>query len=272
MEGLRFWKTAFSAMTHPAANITSSPQEAEPSERTGGQAELSPSRRHKKIILLPCRIPPSWEHVQLWLKARRQYESLQKEMGRTGTDVTEGDPEGPEQSAPSCCPAVNVEHRGNISSVRTQSRKKLNLSLVLSPLMKTVSQSKPTDLSPLSDQTLVGLEHKEKADDAKMSSPESPELPPWQQSHQPSSSEPDRVSRNRPGDSPPEPGSPRLSGSQERVRTDLSPSLFHSGVGDECGTSPQLLHSTPYVRKRRRSKELEPVCSTPISDGKIYSA
>ncbi|XP_013886129.1 DNA polymerase zeta catalytic subunit [Austrofundulus limnaeus] len=129
--------------------------------------------------------------------------------------------------------------------------------------MKTTSQCEPTHLRPPADHTHVGLEHKDEEDDGKMSSPESPELPPWQQPPQPSSSEPDCVSRS----SPAEPGSPRLSDSQERVRTDHSPSLFHTGVGDECGTSPQLLHSTPYMRKRRRSEEeLEPVCSTPISD------
>uniref|UniRef100_A0A3Q3BAC6 REV3 like, DNA directed polymerase zeta catalytic subunit n=1 Tax=Kryptolebias marmoratus TaxID=37003 RepID=A0A3Q3BAC6_KRYMA len=272
LEGLHFWKTAFSAMTHPATNITSSSQGAETSETNEEQTELSPSSRDKKIILLPCKTPPSCEHVQLWLEARKQYESLQKGKGRAGIDIKVGNPEGAEQPVTSCCPAVNVERCGNLSSIRSQNRKKLNLSLVISPLMKAGSQSTSTDLSPLSDKTVVDHEQEEKdeGDDAKTSSPDSPELPPWQQSHQLSSSELDCPSQNKPSESPPEPLYPKLSNSQERVRGNHSPSSFHGSVRDSGGSSPLLLHSTPLLRKRRRSKEdLEPVCSTPISEDNV---
>ncbi|TKS75802.1 DNA polymerase zeta catalytic subunit [Collichthys lucidus] len=87
LEGLRFWKTAFSAMTHPATTITSfsHAQGAEPSEASNEQSEpdLS-SASGKKVILLPCKNPPSRERVQLWLEARKQYKSLQNGRREAG--------------------------------------------------------------------------------------------------------------------------------------------------------------------------------------------
>lgn len=281
LEGLHFWKTAFSAMTHPATTITSSSQAqgAEAPEASKEQAELDPSSASdKKVVLVPCKNPPSRERVQLWLEARKQYESLQK--GRrdpgllkkgVGLDV-EGNPERSEQPAASSCPAVKVELCERLSSIRTQRRKKRNLSLIISPMKNTGSQSKSTEVSPVSDEGGVDIEHEGEEkddDDDKATFPESPELPSWQQSCQPSPSGPDRLSRNRQSENSPEPLSPRLSNSLERLGENFSPSLLRVSSREEGRTSPHLLHSTPFLRRRRRSKEdLEPVCSTPISEGK----
>ncbi|XP_033505189.2 DNA polymerase zeta catalytic subunit isoform X2 [Epinephelus lanceolatus] len=276
LEGLHFWKTAFSAMTHPANTITSSSQAqgAEASEASKEQAKLDPSSASdKKVILLPCKNPPSRERVQLWLEARKQYESLQKGLlkkGRPGQDV-EGDSERTEPSAASSCPAVKFELCERLSSVRTQRRKKCNLSLIIPPLKNTASQCKSTEVSPVSDEGGVDFEQeggeKHDDDDDKATSPESPELPPWQQSCQPSPSGPDRLSENRQIENSPEPLSPRLSNSLERLGQNLSPLHLDVGNREEGRTSPKLLHSTPFLRRRRRSKEdVEPVCSTPISE------
>lgn len=285
MEGLHFWKTAFSAMTHPATTITSSCHAlgAEASEASKEQAELDQSSASdKKVILLPCKNPPSRERVQLWLEARKQYETLQK--GRRDTELlkkgvgldVEGNPERGEQPAASSCPAVKVELCERLSSIRTQRRKKRNLSLIISPMKNTGSQCKSTEVSPVSDVAGVDSEQEGREkdddddhDDDKATSPESPELPPWQQSCQPSPSEPDRLSENRQSENSPEPLSPRLSNSLERLGENPSPSLLHVSNREEGRTSPHLLHSTPFLRRRRRSKEdLEPLCSTPISQGK----
>ncbi len=281
MEGLHFWKTAFSAMTHPATTITSSSQAqgAVALVASKEQAELSPSSASdKKVILLPCKNPPSRERVQLWLEARKQYESLQKGRRDTGLlkkgvglDV-EGDTERSEQPAASSCPAVKVELCERLSSIRNQRRKKRNLSLIISPMKNTGSQYKSTEASPVSDEGGVDIEHegeeKDDDDDDKATFPESPELPPWQQSCQPSPSGPDRLSRNRQSENSPESQSPRLSNSPERLGDNLSPTPLHVSNREEGRTSPHL-HSTPFLRRRRRSKEdLEPVCSTPISEGK----
>ncbi|XP_074472184.1 DNA polymerase zeta catalytic subunit isoform X2 [Sebastes fasciatus] len=267
LDGLHFWKTAFSAMTHPAISIYSSSlaQGAPASEANKEQAELDPSSAgDKKVVLLPCKNPPSRERVQLWLEARKQYESLQKGLlkkGRVGLDA-EGNPEQP---AGSSCPAVKVELSEKLSSIRTQRRKKWNLSLIIPPVKNTGSHCKPTELSPVSDEDRVDIEQQGgESHDDKSTSPESPELPPWQQSCQPS---PVGLSQNRQSENPPEPLSPRLSNSPERLGERLSPSPLHVSNREEGRTSPHLLHSTPFLRRRRRSKEdLEPVCSTPISE------
>uniref|UniRef100_A0A8D3CLW0 DNA polymerase zeta catalytic subunit n=1 Tax=Scophthalmus maximus TaxID=52904 RepID=A0A8D3CLW0_SCOMX len=284
LEGLHFWKMAFSAMTHPATTITSSSQAqgAKPSEAGKDQARSDPtSASDKKVILLPCKNPPNRERVHLWLEARKQYECLQKwrrEAGllksrRAGLDVEEENQEKSGQPSASVCPEVKVELCGNLSSIRTQRRKKLSLSLIISPMKNTGSQSKFSEVSPVSDEGAVDfeLEEREKADDDdnnKITSPESPELPPWQQSCQPSTSGPDQLSEKRESENSPEPMSPRQSNSLERLGENQSPSPLHVCNRGESRTSPHL-HSTPFLRRRQRSKEdLEPVCSTPISEGK----
>lgn len=271
LEGLHFWKTAFSAMTHPVATIPSS-QGTEASEAKEKKAELSASSvSDKKVIVLPCRNPPSRERVQLWLEARKQYDTLQREQ-REKAEVEQDNPERTELPEVSTCPSVNFQHHGNVSKTETRRRKKLNLSLALSPLVNTGPQSKTTEESPVSDESTVSPEEEEEEDSSKTTSPESPELPPWQESHQLSPSGIGLLSSRKPCVISPEPLSPRFSDSQERLLEDKSLSPFHGMDRDGGSSSPHLLHSTPYVRKRRRSTEdLDPVCSTPITDSKSPS-
>jgi len=277
LDGLHFWKTAFAAMTHPAITITSSPQAwgAQASEQSKDHTELNPtSASDKKVILLPCKNPPSRERVQLWLEARKQYESLQKGLlkkERVGLHV-EGNPERTEQPAAAGCPAVKVELCERLSGIRLQRRKKCNLSLIITPTKNTGSHCESAAVSPVSDEGCVDIEQQRKENDDRddqTPSPESPGLPPWQQSCQTSPLGPDRLGESRQSKNSPELLSPGPSNSQERVWQNPSPSLLHLSPSEEGRTSPHLLHSTPFLRRRRRSKEdLEPVCSTPISEGR----
>ncbi|XP_069370752.1 DNA polymerase zeta catalytic subunit isoform X2 [Paralichthys olivaceus] len=287
LEGLHFWKTAFSVMTHPPTTITSSSQAqgAEPSVASKHQTESDPSSASdKKVILLPCKNPPNREHVRQWLEAKKQYECLQKwrrdtgllNNNKAGMDVEEEKTEKFGQPSASCCSAVTFELSGNLSSIRSQRRKKRSLSLIISPMKNTGSLSKSSEESPVSDEGAVDLEREEEQekdnddddddDDNKTISPESPELPPWQQSCQPSPSGPEQLSEKRESENSPEPLSPRLSNSLERLGESYSLSPLHLSNRDEGRTSPHLLHSTPFLRRRqRREEKLEPVCSTPIS-------
>ncbi|XP_032441986.1 DNA polymerase zeta catalytic subunit [Xiphophorus hellerii] len=268
LEGLHFWKTAFCVMTHPATTITSS-QGAEveqaKEEKTG---LLASSASDKKVVLLPCRNPPSHERVQLWLEARKQYDSLQKERRepgkkREGADVEQENPDRTNLPNVSRCISVNIEHYGNTSSVRTRRRKKLSLSLALSPLVDTGPRSNTTTLSPVSDESTVSPQPEKQEDASNTVSPESPELPPWQEPHQLSPSAPERLGSKNSPESP----SSRLPDSQERFGADQSPFPFHGADGNGGSSNPHRLHTTPFLRKRRRSTEdLDPVCSTPISD------
>lgn len=283
LEGLRFWKTAFSAMTRPTINITLSSQArgVEVSEPCKEQVESdSFSASDKKVILLPCKIPPSRDCVQLWLQARKQYENLQKwgkdnellKKGGDEFDVEEGIPQRSEQPPPSGCPAVKVQLcKKSLNSTWTQRRTKRNLSLIISPMKNTGSQCKSTEASPIPDEVVVDLDQgdEEKVDDNKTISPESPELPTWQQSSQPSPSDPHQLNENRLIENSPGTLSPRFSDSLERQAENHSPSPLHVSNREEGMTSPHILHSTPVFRRQRRRKDdLEPVCSTPICDGK----
>uniref|UniRef100_A0A3Q2DKD5 DNA polymerase zeta catalytic subunit n=1 Tax=Cyprinodon variegatus TaxID=28743 RepID=A0A3Q2DKD5_CYPVA len=265
LEGLLFWKTAFSVMTHPAATIATSSQEAETKEEKTELPESSAS--DKKVVLLPCRNPPSRERVQLWLEARKQYESLQRGRRETGkergeAEVEQDSPERTELPAASRSPSVTVQQCGNVSSTRAQRRKKLNLSFLLSPLADGARSSAE---SPGSDESGASPEPEDKDEDeddaSKITSPESPELPPWQESHQLS---PERLINRKPCENSPEPLSPM----QQEPGEGRSPSPFLSNDRDG-DSSPLPLHSTPFMRKRRRStEEHDPVCSTPMSDSK----
>lgn len=272
LEGLHLWKTAFCVMTHPATTITSS-QGAEveqtKEEKTG---LLASSASDKKVVLLPCRNPPSHERVQLWLEARKQYDSLQKERRepgkkREGADVEQENPDRTNLPDVSRCISVNVEHYGNTSSVRTRRRKKLSLSLALSPLVDTGPRSNTTTLSLVSDESTVSPQPEKQEDASNTVSPESPELPPWQEPHQLSPLVPERLGSKNSPESP----SPRLPDSQERFGADQSPFPFHGADGNGGSSNPHRLHTTPFLRKRRRSTEdLDPVCSTPISYSKFH--
>uniref|UniRef100_UPI003AAE4BD6 DNA polymerase zeta catalytic subunit n=1 Tax=Centroberyx gerrardi TaxID=166262 RepID=UPI003AAE4BD6 len=272
LEGLLFWKTAFSAMTRSSSTVTSS-SHAQEAEASREQAECVSSASDQKVILLPCKNPPSRERVQLWLEARKQYENLQRGRRETGLLkservglVVDEHPDRTEQPAASSCPAVRVEQCEMLSNIRTLRSRKRNLSLIISPPENAGSQPSPTGVSPVSDVGILDPEEEEgKGGDGKTSSLESPELPSLQQSSQPSPSEPDRLEEERQGGSSPEPLSPGLCTSPERIGENLL--LTPTSTEEEERTSPYLLHSTPFLRRRQGSKgDLEPVCSTPISE------
>ncbi|KAK2856635.1 hypothetical protein Q5P01_005370 [Channa striata] len=145
------------------------------------------------------------------------------------------------------------------TSSRTHLRTRRNLSLTISPMKKSDFHCKSTELSPISDETAVVFEQdeEEKADINKTTfPPESPELPTWQQSCQPSPSDSNLLSETSLC-----PLSPRLSDSLERLGENQSPSPLHFSNREEGRTSPHLLHSTPFLRRRQRGNEDgKPVC------------
>lgn len=273
LEGLHFWKTVFSAMTHPATTVTSSSQahRAEVSEASREENKLDPSSAsRKKLILVPCKNPPTRERVQLWREARKQYESLQTGRRDTGL-LMEANPMMNEQPAASSCPAVKIELCESTSSIRSQRRKKRKMSFVMSPVKNTGSPCKSTVVSPASEEGNVAIKQeggdKSDGDDDSATPRESPELPSWQRSCPHSPSGTDLLSENRNSKICEEPLSPRLSDSLEKLEESLSPSCVSKTA--EGQTSPLPTQSTPFLRRRWRGEEdLEPLCSTPVSEGK----
>ncbi|KAM9840374.1 DNA polymerase zeta catalytic subunit [Aulostomus maculatus] len=263
LEGLHFWKTAFSAMTHPVTTFNSSlkAQEAGVIEASKDQAVTDPcSASEKKVILLPCKCPPSRERVQLWLEARKQYEILQK--GRRDTQLLKRsvglDDSSERIESAGSSPVDKVDR---LLSTRAHRRKKHSLSLIISPMKNAGSPCKSTELSPISDEGAgrCGKDLGKNIDEDKTSSPDSPELPVWQQSSRHGTSALDGL-KDQQSENSPEPLSPRLSNLSEGLADNLSDR-------EEGENSPQFLHCTPFLRRRLRIKEdREPVCSTPICE------
>ncbi|KAM9778498.1 DNA polymerase zeta catalytic subunit isoform 2-T2 [Syngnathus typhle] len=245
LEGLHFWKTAFSAMTHyTAAPMPSEPaQGAQPGK---GQAVTDPPGMtgEKQVVLVPCKMPPSRERVQLWLEARKQYETLQK--GIRHAELLKK-----ESAAPGCSTSnINLCGKPRLSTPR---RRKGNLSLILPP---TKNPSDSREMSPISDEGCIHLEEDdERAEDDEASSPDTFELPSWQEPR--NSLATDEFNQKRQSEISPEALSPGFS--LERV------SGNHS-VANKEEMSNHDLQSTPFLKKHLKSSEhLEPVCSTPIS-------
>lgn len=183
MEGLHFWRTAFSAMNLTCATV-------------GPKAErlTHPSDNDKQVTLLPCKSPPSRQRVQLWLEAFRRH----KEKEKCSSNVHE--------TAQLCVQLIP----------NTQSKKQS--SSPISPL----KNSQFTEVCPVSGEE----------DMKEVSSPDSLELPPWQESHQSSPRQ----------QSPP-----------------------HSGHTLE-DSSPGQASAVPQSQDSPISMKIHPVCSTPISE------
>lgn len=242
LEGLHFWKTVFSAMTHPGTTATSpfQVQLAGNSEATRKMA----STGDKKVVLLPCRNPPSRKHLELWLEAQKHYERLhnvrQEKIGlRLNGEVN---PEGRQLKKVSC---------EGLSNIKGQ--KKRNMSLVIAPMRNTIFPCKSTEVSPISDGGSVDVKRPSEKDYDDLAVPlESLELPSWLQQK--------IITENRPV-------SPRCCLLKKRKKN-IHPLCVSNKEENE--TSPLLINSTPISKEKqqRNREEMQPLCSTPISEGK----
>ncbi|XP_055088091.1 DNA polymerase zeta catalytic subunit isoform X2 [Periophthalmus magnuspinnatus] len=183
VDGLQFWKTAFSAMNLPCATVDLKARR--PTQSSDGD---------KQVMLLPCKMPPSRHCVQLWLEAHRRGGQLEKEKRASE-----------EQEAPQLCiQPISGTHCG-----------KSYTSTPISPL----KNSEFADLGLVSDE------------EDKVLSPDSPDVPPWQQPNQSSQQ------------------SPQSSG--------------HPLNGT---ISPGHVSATPHSQDSPLAIKAPPVCSTPISE------
>ena len=224
LEGLSFWKTAFSAMTRTPSTLH--PQG--PSVAPGPWSEPAGDR---KTVLMPCRTPPSLDSVRLWLEARRQYQRLQGARG-------EGASEGPPAGAP-------------------RSRRSPLKLLVRSPAPPSQVGAQTQDHARVEDPALQGG-----GGGGTQGSPESPDLPPWQDPSQtPGAHQEQQEEEEEEGEE---------EGEEEQWEgcgVPLSPSPFPSRRQESGRSSPRALHSTPLLRRRGRRRREELVCSTPLADG-----
>ena len=290
LEGLQFWKAAFVAMTKPGSSSTHGP---DTSEATEDHKERSPSTGDQKVILLPCRSAPSRERVQIWLQARKQFEQLQRQ--RRATVAQEMTELTRERNQPlvvgvlSC--GANPEKDQNrierTSSLRVIRKRGLNLSIRKSQPDLVVSGSSPKDMKSERDSGSKDgyyYDDDDKDGDCDSSeqsiSPDSPVLPPWQRTILPSSTPRDYDTEQRKITrvlSSPSPGGfhdeDATSPENRPQKEFLSPSPLPIKPMDEDFPSPYVLHSTPVVSRRRRSRAESLSTSTsslPMTEGRLY--
>ncbi|XP_030201116.1 DNA polymerase zeta catalytic subunit [Gadus morhua] len=227
-EGLAFWKTAFSAMTR----TPSAPHPQAPPAPPGPWPEAAGDR---KTVLLPCRTAPSLASVRLWLEARRQYQRLQ---GARGGEASERAPTGAPRSR------------------RTP------------PKLLVRGPAPPSPGAPQTQDPAQGEGPAQEGGGGPQGSPESPDLPPWQDPCQPPAAPQEEEGEEEEEEEEWEDGS-RLSVSPEGCSAPLSPSPVPRGRQEAGRTPPPSLHSTPVVRRRGGRRRGELVCSTPLADEEL---
>ncbi|KAL6485419.1 hypothetical protein MHYP_G00048110 [Metynnis hypsauchen] len=280
-EGLQFWKTAFSAMTCPGSLHY---RGADSSKFTKDQKDHSPSpTSDPKVILLPCKSAPSRERVQLWLHAKRQYECLQREM-KIGSNnmklvmsdqskAQQADSKSPQQEElerSRISPLSEGEREGSerVSALRTLRRKGLNLSFHISPVESATSDNSPKDMNCIKDAANKGQEEGDGDSFKQTPSPDSPDLPPWQQTTDQSFGPDDDDRQELAAGAE----SPRLAGSINpscqspdsiKPKQFLSPSPFPMKAQGGDSLSPCILHSTPVISRRKSRGDPEVDYSPP---------
>uniref|UniRef100_A0A3P8WNJ4 DNA polymerase zeta catalytic subunit n=1 Tax=Cynoglossus semilaevis TaxID=244447 RepID=A0A3P8WNJ4_CYNSE len=232
-EGLLFWKTAFSAMTHPATVTSPSRTKGvEDSKPIKDQAEAkSTSTKDSKIILLPCKNPPNQDVVRLWLEAKKQYECLRKmrkdrelpENTRAASDDEEKTANRTSTPTASPCSAVKVELSGNVSATRVQRQGNRRNSLFTSSARNAGFQSVASQPCQGLDKSDVDCKHEKQEEEEDEDDDEIPDLPPWQESRQQSPSSPHSQSENKQSENSLELLSPNPCSSFDRLGNYFSP-------------------------------------------------
>ncbi|KAJ8270777.1 hypothetical protein GJAV_G00119170 [Gymnothorax javanicus] len=267
LEGLQFWKTAFSAMTRSGSPGAPGAAFIESKEVQPDLSPASATANDQKVVLLPCKSAPSRERVQLWLLAKREFEHPQREQADAGAavrvlnDLNGQDDAGEkdksqmpcDQLEKTCIQACKEERQDSFLMERAKHRS-----------CQDGARTQVADNS-------MREEGEEEDYFGKSNSPDSPDLPPWQQSAWPS---PSGIEAEMKG-SASELVSPKLaspscqsSASPERKQGKefLSPSPFSITTQKEEKSYPFLLHSTPVNRRQKSKADPELNCSPPMTE------
>ncbi|XP_045721283.1 DNA polymerase zeta catalytic subunit isoform X1 [Mirounga angustirostris] len=189
LEGLRLWKTAFSAMTQ-------NPRPGSPLRN--GQAVVNKGSSNsykmvedKKIVIMPCKCAPSRQLVQAWLQAKEEYERSKK--------LSKTEPTGVVKSAENFSSSVNPDDKPvvppkmstapHILPTTAHTKEDVDNSQIAlrapnTERSRTISESQALPLVASTN------DHEKGEDDdddyyVSYSSPDSPVIPPWQQATSP---------------------------------------------------------------------------------------
>lgn len=273
-EGLQFWKTVFSAMTHPGHSPS---RGSDSSNLTKDQKkQSSPSPSGQKVILLPCKSAPSWERVQLWLQARRQFECLQRDRKRrigaqNVMSIQDKNKSPPHEELESFLPLSQRQDEASekVSASQTLRKNTLTLPLSMSPVEAGTSNS-PNEIKYSMEPEIRVQEERDENSFKHTPSPDPSCLPPWQQPSNSIDLDKKKLELGVGLTSPKLASSiDPLSPESIKPKQFLSPSPFPIKDQDGERLSPSLLHSTPILSKRRSRGVRELDCS-PGSEGRHF--
>uniref|UniRef100_A0A8C6CZZ8 DNA polymerase zeta catalytic subunit n=2 Tax=Moschus moschiferus TaxID=68415 RepID=A0A8C6CZZ8_MOSMO len=264
LEGLRLWKTAFSAMTQNPR--PGSPPRSGQAVVNKGSSNNCKMAEDKKIVIMPCKCAPSRQLVQAWLQAKEEYERSKK--------LSKTEPTGVVKSAEDFSPSVNPDDRPvappkmdttpHIFPTTAHTKEDVDNSQIAlqaptTECHQTASESQTLPLVASADDA-----EKDQDDDddyyISYSSPDSPAITPWQQATSPNS-------KTLNGDD--RPSSPVDDLHSLTIENLLKP--IKDGVQKSPCAEPQEPLVISPINVRTRTEICESLClhSTPIMQRKL---
>uniref|UniRef100_A0A8C3M260 DNA polymerase zeta catalytic subunit n=1 Tax=Chrysolophus pictus TaxID=9089 RepID=A0A8C3M260_CHRPC len=263
LEGLRLWKTAFSAMTEgPRPGSPPRYGHFAANKREGNSHKTS---KDKKIVIMPCKCAPSQQQVQIWLHAKEEYEHFKK--------LPKNHPAELEKAAENFSSTVLS---GEKSIDVAKAAKDLNLSTSIN-IKSDIDSNEITSESKTLTASALECDKEEEEEDyyVSYSSPDSPVLPPWQQVASPDPKQSNledaewksqdvilsSVEENKVA---PVGSSQNSPSTQEDVKIafDTSPLLLSVNPGN---SESICLHSTPITQRKSHDGIHEVLGFTPLS-------
>ncbi|KAI4582313.1 hypothetical protein MJG53_008864 [Ovis ammon polii x Ovis aries] len=264
LEGLRLWKTAFSAMTQNPR--PGSPPRNGQAVVNKGSSNNRKMAEDKKIVIMPCKCAPSRQLVQAWLQAKEEYERSKK--------LSKMEPTGVVKSAEDFSSSVNPDDRPvappkmdttpHILPTIAHTKEDVDNSQIALQAPTTECHQTASESQTLPLVASAGDAEKDQDDDddcfISYSSPDSPAIPPWQQA-----TSPDSKTLN--GDD--RPSSPVEDLHSLTIENLLKP--IKDGVQKSPCAEPQepLVISPINVRTRTEIRESLCLHSTPIIQRKL---
>nr|XP_045011163.1 DNA polymerase zeta catalytic subunit isoform X2 [Jaculus jaculus] len=260
LEGLRLWKTAFSAMTQ-------NPRPGSPLRHNQAVVSKGLDNNHKlvkdkKIIIMPCKYAPSRQLVQTWLQAKEEYERSKK--------LPKTEPSGMVKFSEHPSPLVNPDDKPVVSlpadgsphllPILTHTKEDVGNSHIALQASTTGCSQTVSASQMLLPVASAAAPEKDQDDDnyyVSYSSPDSPGIPPWQQAPSPDSK---ALSGD---DSPSSPVEGLCSPAVENFLKPQKDDVEKSPCSEAIVISP--------VNARARPGKCEPPClhSTPITQRKL---
>ncbi|XP_045400148.1 DNA polymerase zeta catalytic subunit isoform X3 [Lemur catta] len=265
LEGLRLWKTAFSAMTQ-------NPRPGSPLRNGQGIVNKGSSDSHKmvedkKIVIMPCKCAPSRQLVQVWLQAKEEYERSKKlpKIEPTGVKSAENFSSSVNLDDKSVMPP-NVDVSPHILPTTAHTEEDVDTSQIVLQVPTTGCSQTASENQMLPPVASANDPEKDEDDDdnyyVSYSPPGSPGIPPWQQATSPDS-------RTLNGDD--RPLSPVEDLHSLAVENFLKP-IKNTIQKSPCSEPQEHLVLSPINARARRGK-CESLClhSTPIIQRKLES-